>query len=319
MFGSVTRASPTSAPPTTICSSPSGRPASRKTASNIAPPMTGVCGSGFRTTAFPSARAGATTRMPRTLGEFHGVIAPTTPTGIAPDHREPTLDGCRHERAVGLPRERGRGLRSRRRRSSTRGASCCERRPSRASSTRRTRRGSPRRSRRRGAGCGPAPGTRSRPRPAARPSPRRAARATSSGVEPRIVAMSRPVAGSRSSTRRTGARLPRRRGRIRASPVPRTPSCQVRSRPSVPPSVAWRRPSTRRRSTSVRRTSSAPRRPRLAAGRRVAPHRPAREHGVDQAFLEVHRVLPRAGSRSPPVRDSRSAPGRARRCSSRRR
>ena len=30
----------------------------------------------------PSARAGATTRIPRTLGEFQGVMAPTTPTGI---------------------------------------------------------------------------------------------------------------------------------------------------------------------------------------------------------------------------------------------
>ena len=80
-FGSVTIASPTSAPPTTIWSRPSGRPASANTAANIAPPTTGVCGSGFRTTALPSARAGATTRMPSTLGEFHGVIAPTTPTG----------------------------------------------------------------------------------------------------------------------------------------------------------------------------------------------------------------------------------------------
>ena len=80
-FGSVTIASPTSAPPTTICSSPSGRPASANTAANIAPPATGVCGSGLRTTALPSASAGATTRIPRTLGEFHGVIAPTTPTG----------------------------------------------------------------------------------------------------------------------------------------------------------------------------------------------------------------------------------------------
>jgi len=32
-------------------------------------------------TALPSASAGPTTRIPSTLGEFHGVIAPTTPTG----------------------------------------------------------------------------------------------------------------------------------------------------------------------------------------------------------------------------------------------
>ena len=81
-FGSVTSASPTSAPPTTIWSRPSGSPASRKTASNMAPPMIGVCGSGLRTTALPRASAGATTRIPSTLGEFHGVIVPITPTGI---------------------------------------------------------------------------------------------------------------------------------------------------------------------------------------------------------------------------------------------
>ena len=48
-LGSVTIASPVSAPPITTWSRPSGRPASRNTASNIAPPQTGVCGSGLRT------------------------------------------------------------------------------------------------------------------------------------------------------------------------------------------------------------------------------------------------------------------------------
>ena len=95
MFGSVTSASPTSAPPTTTCSSPSGRPASRKTAANIAPPTTGVCGSGLRTTALPRASAGATTRMPSTDGEFQGVIAPMTPAGTRRtiDSRPFTADG----------------------------------------------------------------------------------------------------------------------------------------------------------------------------------------------------------------------------------
>ena len=95
MLGSVTSASPTSAPPTTTWSRPSGSPASRNTAANIAPPMTGVCGSGLRTTAFPSASAGATTRMPRTDGEFHGVIAPMTPTGTRRtiERRPLTADG----------------------------------------------------------------------------------------------------------------------------------------------------------------------------------------------------------------------------------
>ena len=43
--------------------------------------MSGVSGEGLSTTALPSASAGATTRMPRMSGKFHGVIAPTTPTG----------------------------------------------------------------------------------------------------------------------------------------------------------------------------------------------------------------------------------------------
>ena len=80
-LGSVTIASPTSAPPSTTWSSPSGSPASRKTASNTAPPQTAVWGSGLRMTALPRARAGATTRIPSTVGEFHGVIAPMTPAG----------------------------------------------------------------------------------------------------------------------------------------------------------------------------------------------------------------------------------------------
>ena len=80
-LGSVTIASPVSAPPTTTWSTPSGSPASRNSATNMAPPHTGVWGSGLRTTALPSASAGATTRIPRTLGEFQGVIAPITPAG----------------------------------------------------------------------------------------------------------------------------------------------------------------------------------------------------------------------------------------------
>ena len=45
------------------------------------PPDTAVCTSGFRTTALPSARAGATARMDRICGKFHGLITPTTPSG----------------------------------------------------------------------------------------------------------------------------------------------------------------------------------------------------------------------------------------------
>ena len=46
------------------------------------PPLIGVSGDGLSTTALPSASAGATTRMPRMSGKFHGVIAPTTPRGM---------------------------------------------------------------------------------------------------------------------------------------------------------------------------------------------------------------------------------------------
>ena len=43
----------------------------------------------------PSASAGATTRIPSTLGEFHGVIAPMTPTGTRRtiDSRPGVADG----------------------------------------------------------------------------------------------------------------------------------------------------------------------------------------------------------------------------------
>ena len=46
--------------------------------------MIGVSGDGFRITALPSASAGATTRMPRISGKFHGVMTPTTPRGMRP-------------------------------------------------------------------------------------------------------------------------------------------------------------------------------------------------------------------------------------------
>jgi hypothetical protein len=41
----------------------------------------GASSGGFRTTAQPAASAGAIFQAPIMVGEFHGVIAATTPTG----------------------------------------------------------------------------------------------------------------------------------------------------------------------------------------------------------------------------------------------
>ncbi len=78
----VTTASPTSAPPGSTLSSPGASPASSKTRARITPPLTTVRGSGFKTTALPRARAGATDRMDRISGKLKGAITPTTPTGM---------------------------------------------------------------------------------------------------------------------------------------------------------------------------------------------------------------------------------------------
>ncbi len=50
-------------------------------AARNSPPLTAVRGSGFRTTALPSASAGATLRIARMPGKLKGEITPTTPTG----------------------------------------------------------------------------------------------------------------------------------------------------------------------------------------------------------------------------------------------
>ena len=79
--GSVISASPASGPPGSTCSSPAGRPASSNTRASTTPPVTAVRGSGFSTTALPSASAGATERMARICGKLNGEITPTTPAG----------------------------------------------------------------------------------------------------------------------------------------------------------------------------------------------------------------------------------------------
>jgi hypothetical protein len=45
------------------------------------PPLIAVRGSGLRTTALPSASAGAIARIERMTGTLNGAITPTTPTG----------------------------------------------------------------------------------------------------------------------------------------------------------------------------------------------------------------------------------------------
>ena len=216
-----------------------------------------------------------------------------TPTGTRRSIDSRPGHDARHELAVGLERHRRRGVRSRRRRSSARGASCRGPRRSRAGSTSRTRGGAPRRSRPRGAGSRRAPGSSSRPRPAGRRRPRRRPRATSSGVDRGGSAGGRPVAGSRTS---------------RGSPVP---GCQSARNGSSQPAACGSRRIRRRRGHRDLLRAAGGRRPALRvglrcagrdgplSGRRVAPDRAAGEHGVDQAFLEVGRVLPRPERRAP--------------------
>ncbi len=79
--GSVTSASPTSAPPGRTCSTSPGSPARSKISASTAPPVTEVRGSGFTMTALPSASAGATERMDRIVGTLNGAMTPTTPAG----------------------------------------------------------------------------------------------------------------------------------------------------------------------------------------------------------------------------------------------
>ncbi len=79
----VTKASPISEPgPGMTLSTPSGRPASSKIRASRMPPVTGVSLAGFSTTALPTAMAGAIERLDSWKGKFHGLMTPTTPTGI---------------------------------------------------------------------------------------------------------------------------------------------------------------------------------------------------------------------------------------------
>ena len=79
--GCLTSASPTMEPlPGSTLTMPGGTPASSQIfASSMA--MRGVISAGLNTTAQPAASAGASFCASLAMGEFHGVIAPTTPSG----------------------------------------------------------------------------------------------------------------------------------------------------------------------------------------------------------------------------------------------
>jgi hypothetical protein len=79
--GCFTSAAPAVSPnPGTTLSTPGGsRPPPQIAASSSA--VSGVCSAGFSTTVFPQASAGATFQAAMSSGKFHGMMAPTTPTG----------------------------------------------------------------------------------------------------------------------------------------------------------------------------------------------------------------------------------------------
>ena len=80
--GCRTIASPVTRPgPGSTESSPAGSPDSSMIRRPSASDTSGVHSAGFSTTALPAARAGAIFCASLAIGEFHGVIAPTTPIG----------------------------------------------------------------------------------------------------------------------------------------------------------------------------------------------------------------------------------------------
>ena len=72
---------PASSPnPVTTLKTPSGKPARSTSAAN-SNVEAGACSAGLTTNVQPAASAGASFQLINSIGEFHGVIAPTTPTG----------------------------------------------------------------------------------------------------------------------------------------------------------------------------------------------------------------------------------------------
>src|SRR5207244_12665523 len=79
--GCVTNGSPTSAPkPVTTFTTPGGNPACSTSFTNSSAEAE-ANSDGFHTTVFPAASAGANFQVARSSGEFHGVMAATTPSG----------------------------------------------------------------------------------------------------------------------------------------------------------------------------------------------------------------------------------------------
>ena len=66
--------------PATTLNTPGGKPASSSTWAKASVDA-GECSEGFTTNVQPAARAGASLNVISSSGEFHGVMAPTTPTG----------------------------------------------------------------------------------------------------------------------------------------------------------------------------------------------------------------------------------------------
>ncbi len=76
-----TSAVPVTGPaPGSVWNSPSGSPASRASAARRSA-VSGVFSAGFRSTAFPAARAGAVPQAAMGMGKFHGAMTATTPSG----------------------------------------------------------------------------------------------------------------------------------------------------------------------------------------------------------------------------------------------
>jgi hypothetical protein len=79
--GAVTSASPTSAPPGSTWNTPAGSPASSNDPGEEHAAGDRGARVGLRTTALPSASAGAIARIARIVGTLNGAMTPTTPAG----------------------------------------------------------------------------------------------------------------------------------------------------------------------------------------------------------------------------------------------
>ena len=92
--GLAASSSPTTGPgPVTRLNAPGGRSAAWMHSASFTA-HTLVVGAGASTTALPAASAGATISRHR-VGQFHGLITPTTPRGTRQEHTLPGVDARR--------------------------------------------------------------------------------------------------------------------------------------------------------------------------------------------------------------------------------